>query len=138
MEKSFVVRQYELFFYAALETQWVIGLGTVKQVRESYYRLEIVKQEFDRALLQWRSVRDWIYGNLWEAADGWELYVLENWVQKEIALVQFQFRIFLREHQEQAFPAETTQRKFNRYEEMLYQYYRFGALPYELLSSAAD
>ncbi len=139
MDKELVVRQYQLFFYGAMSVRLMINDGDISMVRQNYYHLEGAKWEFDRAFYGWKCVRDWMCSDLWTAADGWELFRLSAWVQKEMLQVQEDFRLFIKAHQAEAFPASGMNRTVSPYELMLYNYLRFDILPGEKkLACAAD
>jgi hypothetical protein len=121
MEIAAISRQYQLFFYGWIRVQTAMSAGWLGQVRPSYYDLEREKQKFDREVLDWRSRCDWMYSDLWEAADGWEIKIMDSWVQKEMLSAQKNFAEFLRRHQDEAFPL-TGKHQITAYERLLRQY----------------
>ncbi len=122
-------------------------VGTIVDVREAYYLLERRKSKVDSGILVLCSFLGWASNVIWVLPGRSEAEYMKWWIQKIYPSTQhimlhaqkyWYFR-FLRFHQEQAFPASVTQRTFSPYEQMLYDYHRFGVLPREKeLSCAAD
>ena len=76
-----------------------------EQIRQEYYDIEKAKRTIDKLILDWRSVRDWRKKHSPWTCQGQVIQKIFFAIQKDMILVQKEYRGFLMENQDAIFPA---------------------------------
>lgn len=98
-----IIRLREQFYYSLYSFQLAVSEGGCAKVRTEYAALEKRKQDFDKAAYEWKKVWDWKFADLWAAVDGRQICDWGFAIANAMVEIQESYRVFLREHQVEAY-----------------------------------